>query len=503
MKRTIKIREWLVIAVGIAPIIACTSYLDKRPENSTPTDQTDYLKTENMVLPANGLYGKAYFGIATWKSYGMIIVRGDDVGPGGDQQPLIDASQFKYDNTNWMLNATMEETYQIAIDANSALVQLEKYASSLTKDTDKALNKQYVGEVRTLRAFCYFVLTRLWGDIPLVRDNNQVEIGKTPQSEVLDYLSQELKEAADVLPAIRPNEVTGREGSVTKFTALAIKAEVDLLREDWNGVLNATNEIIQSGKFELYSNFAELFQIPAKLCNESLFEFQFTDFGQASGDVVGSDQLFVFQGPNWTPKVAGAGGGWNFITPTLKYINFMIARNERIRLRTTVLFTPDGIAQLTNPPDYVSSTTTHGDVIKNSGRGLFFNGKAYTPSEQLTPGRTQYGSNNNFRVIRYAEVLLMYAEAKLRGASGGTLSADQAVNLVRKRAGLNELSSVTLEQLMDERLAELGVEWGWRYTDLLRTDKAKDELTSLGFVKGQSEYYPIPLEQIDKNPLLK
>jgi len=101
-------------------------------------------------------------------------------------------------------------------------------------------------------------------------------------------------------------------------------------------------------------------------------------------------------------------------------------------------------------------------------------------------------------VIRYAEVLLMNAEAKIRKGQ----NADVQVNLVRNRVKLSSISNVTLQQLLDERHAELICEWwGERFNDLLRTDQAATTLT--GFVKGRSEYIPVPQAQEDVNPRLK
>ena len=98
---------------------------------------------------------------------------------------------------------------------------------------------------------------------------------------------------------------------------------------------------------------------------------------------------------------------------------------------------------------------------------------------------------------RYADVLLMNAEAKVRKGQNG----DAPLNLVRERAGLAPIANATLDQILEERQVELALEWGERFFDLVRTDRATQELP--GFVKGESEYYPIPQDQIDLNPNLE
>ena len=125
-------------------------------------------------------------------------------------------------------------------------------------------------------------------------------------------------------------------------------------------------------------------------------------------------------------------------------------------------------------------------------------GKAYLPSNQMTPGRTDYGSNNNVRMLRYADALLLNAEAKVRKGQNG----DVPFNLVHQRAKISAVTGVTLQQVLDERHAEFACEWwGERYNDLIRTGEAATVLASQGFAPGK-EYVPVPTAQKDLNPNL-
>lgn len=135
----------------------------------------------------------------------------------------------------------------------------------------------------------------------------------------------------------------------------------------------ATGQIISSGKFVLATDFYNLFKIPGKLNKENLLELQYSDFGKGSGDAI--NYLNDFFGPQgWTPKVTGAGGGWGFYEPSLKYIKFMLDRNETIRLETSVLFTNRGIAEIKKDakyatlPAWISNTTRSGDRINDYAR---------------------------------------------------------------------------------------------------------------------------------------
>jgi hypothetical protein len=187
----------------------------------------------------------------------------------------------------------------------------------------------------------------------------------------------------------------------------------------------------------------------------------------------------------------------------------MLDRGETVRLETSVLFTDRGIAEIkTDPayatlPSFVTNTTRDGDVINDYPRALFASGKHYLPSNQLIPGRTEYGSNKNYNVIRYAEILLVYAEALAQGATGTGMTIDQAVNQVRARANMAPLSGVTLDQVLDEKFAELSMEWGKRYYDMIRLGRF-NELSYDGRTFSENKtFLPYPQSQVDQFPILE
>jgi hypothetical protein len=328
------------------------------------------------------------------------------------------------------------------------------------------------------------------------------------KDEVMQHISDQMDQAIAVLPAVNPNERTDIRGGVTKFTALAVKALAKLELKNYQGVADATSQIISSGKYSLEPDFYELFKIKGKLNRENLLEMQYSDFGQGSGDNKG--YLFAFFGPQgWTPKVSGTGDGWGFYEPSMKYIKFMLDRGESVRLETSVLFTNRGIAEIKKDtkyatlPAWVSNTTRSGDRINDYARAMFASGKHYLPSAQLTPGRTDYGTNKNFTCIRYAEILLMHAEALTQGATGTGMTALAAVNTVRARASVPALTSVDNTQVMNEKYAELAMEWGTRFYDMVRLGKyAELSYDGRTFTEGKI-YLPYPQNQVDLLPALK
>jgi hypothetical protein len=489
MKKNISFVGTLTVFIVILSmtITGCSDFLNKLPENSVPQADVDYTKLSDMYMPVSGVYATAAMKFSFWGGYGLIAVRGDDVDKGSNPNDQVEfnyAKQFQYDKITgyWALNASWEGLYNVVTTANAALESLNKYKENITSTDDMDKYNQYTAEVRFLRAMAYYRITQFWGAAPIITDNKSLTVKKNSIKEVHQFIQDELDYCVENLPALRPNEIPNRPGAVTKFTALMLKAKLALLDADYLMVLSATNEIINSKKFELYPDFYQLFKIPGKLSNESLYELQYTDFGTGSGDAVTSDAWFAFQGPrNGINPISG----WGFMVPSSAIQSFLASRNDSVRAKTTFI--------------YAGKRTLSGDTIPpaNPGEPESYNGKVYTPSNQMTPGRNDYGMNNNIRIFRYADVLLMNAEAKVRSNQNG----DEPFNLVRARAKLSPITNVTLEQILDERRAEFAMEWGERFFDLVRTGKASETLP--GFVTNKSEYYPIPQNQTDLNPELK
>jgi hypothetical protein len=496
----------IVVVLSISP--ACQKLLDEPAENRVFTGKTDYTNTNNMILPLIGMYADFYD--HEWEDFPLISVRGDDVNAGGlgDQQDYAETDKYNYNKDYWMYNSLWQNYYGDIFTAHSAMDQINLYREY---DSDKTLADQYVAEVKTLRAWYLFVLSRVWGNIlvPESSDPSTLLVSKiTPKDDVMKHISDQMDEAIPFLPALNPNERTDIKGGVTKYTALAIKALANLELKNYQKVADATSQIISSGKYALESDYYNLFKLNGKLNRENILELQYSDFGLGSGD--NKSYLFAFFGPQgWTPKVTGAGDGWGFYEPSLKYVKFMLDRNETVRLETSVIFTDRGIAEIKKDskyatlPAWINNTTRSGDKFNDYARALFASGKHYLPSDQLTPGRTDYGTNKNFTCIRYAEILLMHAEALTQGATSTSLTALQAVNLVRARASLAALTTVSNADVMDEKYAELAMEWGTRFYDMVRLENYS-ALSYEGRTFTEDKIFlPYPQNQIDLLPPLK
>ena len=184
----------------------------------------------------------------------------------------------------------------------------------------------------------------------------------------------------------------------------------------------------------------------------------------------------------------------------------MLDRGETVRLETTVHWSPAGMTEIENEwgtlPAWITNTNREGDVFIDNPRKKWGAGKYIQPSTELIEGRTSPGSNKNFIIIRYAEILLMHAEALTRGASSSSMSAVDAVNLVRARAGMSNLPNVTTEEVLNEKFAELATEWSIRFYDMVRTkNTAALSYEGRTFTLDKA-YYPIPAPQVAELPQL-
>lgn len=493
----------LFLAVGLG---SCHDNLDVQ-EGQLNTGDVDYTNSEDMVSPLIGAYHE--FGTRGWEEPLLLGVRGDDVNAGGlgDQQPFSDTDRFIYNQDYWMYNSLWNVHYNDIINMNTAISQIQNYQEFAEGD-DIARGDQYIAEIMVLRAWFHFNLARVWEDIFIITSNQpqeELEQGVASKAEVMQFISEQMDLAIPNLPSLRPNERTDIPGGVTSYTAYAIKALAEQELENYQAVADATGEIINSGKFSLYPDFYQLFKRPGELSDESLLEMQYSDYGSETGDTFYHNYA-PFGPQNWDPVRENASAGWGFYEPSIKFIEFMLDRDETVRLETSVLFTNRGINELreegvTDLPNFVSNVTPSGDVINDFTRALFSSGKHYLPSTQMTNQRNQYGAGKNMLVIRYAEILLMYAEAVTRGASATAIPANEAVNIVRERARLQPISGVTSEDVMDEKFAELAMEWGIRYFDMIRLDNYGELSYDGRTFTAQDEYLPYPQEQVDALPL--
>lgn len=485
MKITNKILAFIAVLFMLSISMTSCNYLDIEPENSVPEESVDYTDIQNMYAPVSGVYSTIRTNNMHWIINLQTVVRDGDVWSGriDDQGDLLNINRFVY-GSFWGIREMWNQYYGMIKVANSALESLDAYAANITSDADKKLNLQYKGEVRIIRALAYYRLAQMYGAVTILKSNDQVDMRRASRNAVLRYIISDLEFAMENCPKLRPNEMS-HMGAFSAYTAEALAAKAYLLLEQYDKVESLTNDIINSGRFSLYPDYYELFKIPGKLCDESLMECQCTFFGLGSGDKVDVDQFFNCAGPALNnPGLNRSVGGWTFVGYTDSFQDWVASRNETVRAETSFL--------------RGGTTTRDGDEVampSNTENTSCWNGKWYVPINQIIEGREQYGGDNNVRILRYAEVLLMNAEALVRNGKSG----DVPFNLVRKRAQMPQVTGVTLNDILDERRMELCAEWGTRYEDLLRTGRAN----ILEGWSAAAAYFPVPAEHLADYPELR
>lgn len=486
----------LFIIIAACAIMSACSFLDVDMENKIAVSEIDYTKTSEMYQPVIGAYSKLRWPGMHWVSNILWTGRDEDMTSGrtDDQQDaLLFGYRGGYQNPNsfWGLRIAWINSYDVIRTCNSALEALDKYAEHIAdkQSADYANYKSYRGEVITIQSWMYYMMASSFGPCVLLKDNNQTRFVRSTQQHVYEYVIARLDSVIPDMKRMRPNQME-HQGAFTAYTAEALAARFALLMGEYNKVETYTDDIITNGGFSLYADYYELFKIPGKLCDESLMEVQVTDFGLTTGDYIGIDQWYVCQGATLSGNVGGEQvsiSGWNFCQYNTRFTDWATTRGETVRLEVSCLRTGD--------------VTRDNFTVTSSG---IFNGKAYLPYSQMTGGNTEWGRNNNVRLLRYAEVLLMNAEAKVRAGKSG----DAPFNEVRTRAAMPTKTGVTLEEILDERRMELCAEWGLHYTDLVRTGNAETVLNDPALVRDQANgewtpakaWWPVPGDQLTNLP---
>jgi hypothetical protein len=431
------------------------------------------------------------YGAHVFPYIGAFEIAADNADKGSspeDNPTMKEIDDLTYESSNALINDLWKGYFDIVSGANYAIHQMPLFERALLNSSDKLYAMQCQGEVKAIRAYAYFNLTRVFGRVPIIdttlSSDQLAAVSQSTTQQLYAFIEKDLSEAIQVLPSSYSNEWGGR---INKYTAMAIKAKVHMYQAEWDSVASLTDKIIASGRYNLLGNFREVFSVDGENSRESLFEIQSSTLGNSTGPTTFLEYAYV-QGPRGnTPSSMQ---GWGFCTPSQSLIDFYTARGEVIRPATTLL--------------YRGTKTPEGDSIKNSCSNPVYNGKVYTPSSYNNWNFNGYGFDHNIRILRYSDVLLMHAEAIVNGAAVTLISgitADEAVNIVRRRAGLTDLAGVTLQDIWDERRAELAMEQD-RFFDLIRTGQAPIVLAPKGFVAGKHELYPIPSAQRQLNTQL-
>lgn len=341
---------------------------------------------------------------------------------------------------------------------------------------------QILAQARFLRSYYYFELIKWFGDVPFKVDEriqfgDQFELDRTPKAEIYAQIETDLIYAAGILPATQDEA-----GRITKGAAQALLGKVYLYQEKFSDAATVLDQVI-AGPYDLVSDYNTIFEQEGENNIESVFEIQYTDkegagFGclQCSeGNVaVGFNGIRNYSGPDFD-------SGFSFNVPTQKAVDLFEAGDQR-----------KDVAILDIVAWSASNGSTYAEGYEHTG---YYNRKYIARQGDLNTGDANLTNPNNYRAIRFADVLLMAAEAYNRGGIDNAL-AQSYLNRVRVRAGLSEITVLgdeLTEAIYQERRVELLGE-GHQFFDLVRTGRATQEID--GFTSGKNELFPIPSIEI-------
>ena len=359
------------------------------------------------------------------------------------------------------------------------------YIMEFQDKTDFAGKDVVLAETRFLRAYYYFELVKWFGDVPLTIDRRidfgeQNTIDRAPKSEVYSQIEQDLIFAAATLPVIGSDE-----GRVTKGAAQALLGKVYLYQDKFSDAAPVLEELINSATYDLLEDYSTMFENNNENNIESVFEIQYTDQEGAGFDCLQCSEGNVAVGFNGIRNYSGPEfeSGFSFNVPTQEVFDAFEAGDLR---RDVAILDIEAWAGANADVSFVEG-------FEHTG---FYNRKYIARQGDANIGDANLTNPNNYRSIRFADVLLMAAEALNRG----NISDDRAqtyLNRVRNRASLvnsDATGAVLTQAIYDERRVELVGE-GHHFFDLVRTGRAAQEID--GFQAGKHEVFPIPLIEIE------
>lgn len=474
------------LAVSLVMIVSCEKFVDYDPKEDFQITANDYFKTADD-------YRKMVIGVYSplqWLYANPVIgdVASDNAVSGGENATDVLGLQQIDDYQLNANNSYMTEAWKACYEGINRANYLEENKSKL----DFVGKESLYGEVYFLRAYFYFELVKMFGDVPLFTErrlaaSDSRKLQRSPKADVYKQIEADLNSAINALPVVNV-----QKGRITKYAAQALLGKVLLYQNKFDASAAMLENVIK-GPFQLVSNFESIFLQSGENGPESVFEIQYSNINPYydwSNPGRGQGNLAVQM--CGVRNLAGSSPfaqGWSINLPTKNLADAFEAGDQR--KDATIL---DIEAYKNANPSF--NITYLVAPYKNTG---LYNRK-YHPRKGETSGQIELNYTNNHRVIRFADVLLMAAEAYNRSTTPNDAKAREYLNLVRRRAfgdNLHDISSTgsaLRNAIWDERRLELAME-GDRFFDLVRTGLAASKIQ--GFVANKNEVFPIPQQEID------
>ena len=460
-------------------VVSCTKFTETAPEYSI--DSENYFNSENDYY--NALIASYDLLQASYANAIVGEIASNNTLCGGENPTDVIGWQQIDDMIHTPTNSNLSDIWNWMY----AGLQRTNYFMEFESKIDFDGKEVMVGEVRFLRAYYLFELVKWFGPIPMKVDErfklgDETTIPRYPVSDVYAQIENDLNYAMSVLPVVQ-----SQSGRATKGSAQALLGKAYLYQEKYTEAANVLDELIASGPYSLATNFNDMFEEEGENGPESVFEVQYTDkegagFGclQCSeGNVaVGFSGVRGYEGPDFTP-------GFSFNVPVQEAVD---------------QFEPGDLRKGVTILDIVAWADTTGAVYTTGNEHTGYFNRKYIPRKRNADAQNDLNltNPNNYRAIRYADVLLMAAEANNVGGISDAKAQDY-LNQVRRRAFGDMNHDITLngaaltDAIYHERRVELMGE-GHHFFDLVRTGRAADQID--GFVAGKNEVFPIPEEEI-------
>lgn len=483
MKTPIKNYFWALIfsiSGGFLGLSCSDEFLDKSPKAQL-TEDSFFQTAEHASQAVNAIYSHLRsFNVHVFSYIGVTDIASDDADKGsvpGDAGFLQDINDFTFDANNTASAGIWGGYYQGIFRANQVIENVPNI------EMEEPLRNRLLGEARFLRAYFYFFLVRTYGDVPIIDrplDPDEYQQVRSPKAEVYDFIKADLEFALANLP-LKSEYAPEDLGRATKGAAQGYLAKVHLFQNNYQAAFDNATAVINSNEYALYPDYLEIFRQEGEHSSESIFEVSAVALEQGGG----GHQFNEVQGIRGNPN-----NGWGFNSPS----DDLEAAYEEgdPRKEATIIFN--------------GQTLPSGEVVvadPNMGTDVKFSRKAHVP---VRPPIGFGNSGANIRLMRYADILLIAAEAA--NELGNSEVAMNYLNQVRERARqgnpdiLPDITTMDQDELRNaiwhERRVELAMEQH-RYFDLVRQGRAQEVFAALGitWVPGKHEVFPLPQSEID------
>lgn len=440
------------------------SFFDHPPQDALTLDSY-YQTNEQVVASTNALYNVPWFNFSA-KAYWSIteLSSGNARTYSGD---VINFANFSVTADNNELTSGWRSLFSVVAQSNALINNLP---AKVPAAVDKAVVNNALGEAHFMRAIAYFLIVRLWGNVPIIENTldfvGNPKINTNPVPDIYTFIIKDLEYAE--ANCAKKNRVGSSlaNGHVSSGSASALLAKVYLYKQDYAKARQYAEKVISSGEFKLYgldvagTTFNDLFKTANNNNEESIAALQWLG-GAPYGRGNPAQSSFAI-----SSQITGTGDGYSVIGPTLDLQSEFAKEPGDVRRKATIMLPGDFYPELTAA---AGGFTVPADVnAQNTKAGI----KKYVVGTRAdNGGQGGAGSaGNNTYLLRYADVLLIEAEAVLAGKASTTdAAALTAFNKIRVRAGLQPKTSITLADVLRERRLEFAIE-GDYWFDLGRLD---------------------------------